>query len=89
MAWRIEFDSRTEKELKRLDLPTRRRMMRFLAERVAPLKDPRSLGGPLQGPVLGQFWKYRVGDYRLICDIQDRVITIVVLRVAHRREVYR
>lgn len=89
MAWRIEFDPRTEKELKRLDLPMRRRIMRFLAERVAPLKDPRSLGGPLHGPILGKFWKYRVGDYRLICDIQDRVITIVVLHVAHRRDVYR
>ncbi len=89
MAWRIEFDPRTERELKAIDLTDRRRIMRFLAERVAPLKDPRSIGEPLRGPKLGRFWKYRVGSYRIICDIQRTAIRILVVRIGHRREVYR
>jgi mRNA interferase RelE/StbE len=56
---------------------------------VAALEDPRSLGEPLRGPELGRFWKYRVGDYRLICHIRDREATVLVVRVGHRRDVYR
>ncbi|PZA07119.1 type II toxin-antitoxin system RelE/ParE family toxin [Meiothermus sp. PNK-Is4] len=61
----------------------------MLRERVAVLDDPRSLGEALRGPELGKFWKYRVGDYRLICHLQDRRIAILVLRVGHRRDIYR
>jgi mRNA interferase RelE/StbE len=56
---------------------------------VAPLKDPRSLGAALKGDELGQFWKYRVGDYRIIAQIVDREIRILDVRVGHRRDVYR
>lgn len=89
MAWRIEVHPRAEKELVRLDRPTALRILRFLRERVAPLADPRTIGEPLTGPEIGRFWKYRVGDYRLICDIRDDRITILVVRLGHRRDVYR
>ena len=89
MGYRIEFDPRAEKELEKLDREVARRILRFLRERVATLEDPRSLGEPLRGPELGRFWKYRVGDYRLICHIQDREATVLVLRVGHRRDVSR
>ena len=89
MGYRIEFDPRAEKELEKLDREVARRILRFLRERVATLEDPRSLGEPLRGPELGRFWKYRVGDSRLICHIHDREATVLVLRVGHRRDVYR
>ena len=88
MAWRIEFHPQAEKELSKLDREVARRIVRFLGERVAPLEDPRSLGEALKGPELGRFWKYRVGDYRLICHIQDQRVTILVVTVGHRRDVY-
>jgi mRNA interferase RelE/StbE len=89
LGYRIEFDPRAVKELERLDREVARRILRFLRERVAALEDPRSLGEPLRGPELGRFWKYRVGDYRLICHIRDQEATVLVVRVGHRRDVYR
>ena len=89
MAWRIELHPQAEKELSKLDPEVARKIVRFLRERVAPLEDPRSVGEALKGPELGRFWKYRVGDYRLICHIQDQRITILVVTIGHRRDVYR
>ena len=89
MAWRIEFHPKAEKDLAKIDRETARRIVRFLRDRVAILEDPRSLGEALKGPEIGRFWKYRVGDYRLICNIQKARITILVVRVGHRRDVYR
>ena len=89
MAWRIEFDPAAAKELAKLDKPVARRITAFLGERVAPLADPRSLGEALRGDELGQFWKYRVGDYRIIARIVDKRVVIVVLRIGHRGDVYR
>ncbi len=89
MGYRIEFDPRAERELAKLDREVARRIVRFLRERVASLDDPRSIGEALHGPELGRFWKYRVGDYRLICHIQDQRVTVLVLRIGHRRDVYR
>lgn len=89
MAWRIEFHPHAEKELSKLDREVARKIVRLLRERVAPLEDPRSLGEALKGPELGRFWKYRVGDYRLICHIQDQRVMILVVTVGHRRDVYR
>ena len=63
--------------------------MLFRSERVAVRQDPRSLGEALRGPVLGNFWKYRVGDYRIVVDIRDTVRVIMVLDVGNRKEVYR
>ena len=89
MAWQIEFDPSAAKELAKLDKPTARRIVQFLRERVAPLKDPRSLGEALRGDALGSFWKYRLGDYRVVAEIIDRRVVIIVVRVGHWREVYR
>lgn len=89
MAWRIEFHPQAEKELAKLDRAVARRILRFLRDRVGSVEDPRSLGEALKGPEVGRFWKYRVGDYRLICDIQDQRVTILVVRIGHRRDVYR
>ena len=89
MAWRIEFHPGAERELAKLDRETARRILRFLRDHVAAREDPRRLGEALKGPEVGRFWKYRVGDYRLICGIQDQRVTILVVRIGHRRDIYR
>lgn len=89
MAWRIEFEDAALKELAKLDKPVARPILAFLRERVAVLDDPRSVGKALKGSKLGEFWKYRVGDYRIITNIEDGALLILVLRVGNRREVYR
>lgn len=89
MAWRIEFEDAALKELSKLDKPVAKRIVTFLRERVAVLDDPRSIGEALKGSRLGEFWKYRVGDYRIITNIEDGVMRILVLKVGNRREVYR
>ena len=89
MAWRIEFDPAAVKELRKLDRPVQQRLLGFLRLRVAPLEDPRTIGEALAGQRLGAFWKYRVGDWRLICDIQDERIVVRVLRLGHRSEAHR
>ena len=71
MAWLIEFDEAAKKDLSKLDKQTARRITTFLRERVAVLADPRSIGEALKGSKLGEFWKYRVGDYRIISSIED------------------
>ena len=89
MAWRIELSAQVDRELGKLDPQHSKRILKFLHERVARLDNPRSIGQALQGSKLGEFWKYRVGDYRLICKIEDERLLILVLRVGHRREIYR
>ncbi len=89
MAWQIEFDPDALKELKRLDRPVQIRLVAFLRDRLAPLDDPRSLGEALSGARLGSYWKYRVGDWRIVCDIQDQRVVVRVLRLGNRRELYR
>ena len=89
MAWQIEFEDAALKELAKLDKPVAKRIVMFLRERVAVLDDPRSIGEALKGSKLGEFWKYRVGDYRIIANIEDGVMRILVLKVGNRREVYR
>ncbi|MFC7407675.1 type II toxin-antitoxin system RelE family toxin [Hydrogenophaga atypica] len=89
MAWLIEFDPDALKELKQLDRPVQVRLVAFLRDRLAPLDDPRSIGEALSGARLGSYWKYRVGDWRIVCDIQDQRIVVRVLRIGNRREVYR
>ena len=89
MAWKVEFDGAAEHDLDKLDPQVARRILSFLFERVATLDDPRSIGEALKGSALGDFWKYRVGDYRVIASIQDAVLTVLVVRVGNRRDVYR
>jgi mRNA interferase RelE/StbE len=89
LAWQIELSETAEKQLAKLDKPVAMRLRSFLRERLASLDDPRSIGQALRGSELGEFWKYRVGDWRLICQIKDEKILITVVRLGNRREVYR
>jgi mRNA interferase RelE/StbE len=89
MAWKVELTPLAEKNLDKLDPPIARRILSFLHGRLAVLDDPRSLGEALKGSELGEFWKYRVGDYRIIASIEDKQLTIFVVRIGNRREVYR
>ena len=89
MAWKVEFDPATVRDIDRLDKPVARRILSFLYERVAPLDDPRSIGQALQGSKFGEFWKYRVGDYRIISSIENGALRILVVRIGNRREEYR
>lgn len=89
MAWQVEFDPQALKEIARLDKPVQQRLISFLRDRLSPLDNPRSLGEALSGVRLGNYWKYRVGDWRIICDIQDQRVVVRVLRLGNRREVYR
>jgi len=77
-----------DRQLDKLDRQVAKRILKFLNQRVRTLDNPRSIGEALRGSKLGEFWKYRVGDYRLICSIEDRRVLILVLRIGHRREVY-
>jgi len=87
LAWQIRLSASALKALKKLDRKEARRIRDFL-KGLESLENPRLKEKPLSGP-LGYFWCYRVGSYRLICDIQDDVLTVLVLRIGHRREVYR
>ena len=89
MAWKVELSSLAQKNLDQLDRPIARRILAFLLERVAPLDDPRSIGEALKGSKLGEFWKYRVGDYRIISNIEDGALLIVVVKIGNRKAVYR
>jgi mRNA interferase RelE/StbE len=89
LAWRIEFDDKARKELAALDKSVALRIIAFLRERVAALENPRSIGEALKGSKLGVFWKYRVGNYRIIASIEDGTMTILVVRIGNRKEVYR
>lgn len=89
MAWRIEVSDTAAKQLAKLDKPVAKRIRSFLHERLVPLDNPRSIGDSLKGSELGEFWRYRVGDWRLICKIEDRRIVITVLRLGNRRDVYK
>ena len=89
MIWKIELDERANRDLDKLDLPVARRVYKFLYDRVAKLENPRSIGELLHGPKLGELWKYRVGDYRLICKIEANRLLVLVVRIGHRGEVYR
>ena len=88
MAWRIEYTDTARSQLRRLDRDTARRIINYMDERVAVLDAPRSVGQALTGP-LGGLWRYRVGDCRVICDIQDDALRVLVVRVGRRDQVYR
>lgn len=89
MVWQIEFDPAAKKELKKLDPQVAKRILEFLKKRLATQPDPRKLGQALRGSILGDFWKYRVGDFRVIASIQDKTVCILVLRIGSRKEVYK
>ena len=89
MAWKIELAALAQKSLDQLDPQIARRILAFLHDRIATLDDPRSIGEALKGSRLGEFWKYRVGDYRVISRIEDGALCILVVQIGNRKEVYR
>jgi mRNA interferase RelE/StbE len=88
LVWTIEITRTAERQIKKLDRKAQELIVRFLRDRLKPADNPRQWGKPLHGDK-GGLWRYRVGDYRLVCDIQDEKITVLVLRVGHRKDVYR
>jgi len=89
LAWTVELSQGALKDLKGLDPPVARRILKFLKERIATEEDPRRVGEALEGSRLGELWKYRAGDWRMICHIQDEKVLVLVLRVGHRSTVYK
>lgn len=89
MAWRIELTATAAKQLSKLDKSEAKRITSFLRQRLAVLDDPRSTGKALTGQHLGSYWRYRIGDYRIICDIQDGALCVLVIEIGNRREIYR
>jgi mRNA interferase RelE/StbE len=89
VAWTIDLGPKAQRQLEELDRQVARRISRFLRERVALLENPRSIGEALKGTEYGDLWKYRVGDYRIIASIEDKLVRILVVRIGNRREVYR
>ena len=89
MAWRVEFDPAAAKELGKLERQVASRILAFLNSRIAILDDPRCVGEALKGSKLGDFWKYRIGDYRVIAKIEDETVKILVIKIGNRKEVYR
>jgi mRNA interferase RelE/StbE len=88
LTWTVEIASTAARQLAKLDRPAKERIRRFLRERLATEEDPRRIGKALQGKHAG-LWRYRVGDYRLICQLRDERRIVLLVTVAHRREVYR
>jgi len=87
LVWAIEISQTACRQIRRIDKAWQRRILDYLATQVAPRDDPRSLGKSLRGDMHG-FWRYRVGDYRLICQIEDAKLVILVVTLGHRRDVY-
>ena len=89
MTWAINYTESALRQLKKLDKSIALRVLDYMDERVAPLDDPRTLGKSLVGPKLGAYWRYRVGDIRVICSIQDGEMCVLVIELGNRREIYR
>lgn len=87
MVWTIDYTAGAKQQLKKLDKQTAKRIRDYMSDRIAKLGDPRNSGKALTGN-LGTLWRYRVGDYRVICDIADEQLIVLVVRVGHRKEVY-
>lgn len=88
MAWTIDYAVGVREQLDRLDPTTRRRIGRYLNERVAPMDNPRLRGHRLTGDFSG-LWRYRVGKWRIICEIHDEVLIVMVVDVGNRDRIYR
>ena len=87
MAWTVEVSDYAEKQLRKLDKPIQKRLLDWLEDRIEGCKNPRHFGEPLRGEMAG-LWRYRIGDYRVICEIQDQQLVVLALAVGHRREIY-
>ena len=88
MAWTVEISDFAERQLRKLDGSVQKRILDWLDDRIEGCKNPRHFGEPLRGIHTG-FWRYRIGNYRVICDIVDERIVVLVLAIGHRRDIYR
>lgn len=88
MAWKVELDPGARREIGKLDDKTSRRILAFLRDRLSSMDNPRAIGQPLRHNKHQRFWRYRVGDYRIVATIDDHASQIIVLRVGHRRDIY-
>lgn len=88
MTWTIELLEDAERDIEKLDKQAARRIYAFLFLRLAKLENPRLIGEALKGPRFGEFWKYRIGDYRVVARIEDNVLRVLIVKVGHRRDVY-
>ena len=89
MAWKVELSNLARKNLDQLDPQVSKRIMVFLLSKIAISDNPRNVGSALQGSELGEFWKYREGDYRVIAQILDAEVKILVVKIGNRKQVYR
>ena len=89
MAWIIKYSDSARKQLKKLDKQSAIRILDFMDVRISESENQRSIGKVLTGPKLGTYWRYRVGDYRIICDIQDGQLCVLVIEIGNRKEIYR
>ncbi len=89
MAWKIDLTPGAHKDLAKIGATEAKRILKFLNQRLRPMKNPRDLGKALAGSALAGLWRYRVGDYRLLCRIEDENIYILVVEIGHRREIYK
>ena len=89
MVWRIEVEAGAKKDIAGFDRPVAKRVLSFLRDKLGTSDNPRSLGEALHGKTFGEFWKYRVGDIRIIARIEDAELLILVVRVGHRKNIYK
>ena len=89
MAWIIKYTECSSKQLKKLDKQTALRVLDYMDERVTVLDDPSSLSKNLKDPKIGEYWRYRVGDIRVICNIVDGQMIALLIEIGNRSEVYR
>ncbi len=87
VTWIVEFDDAALKELRKLDRQAQQEILRYLRERIAVDEDPRRFGRALSRELAG-LWRYRIQNYRIICNIEDQKLTVLVVRVGHRKDVY-
>jgi mRNA interferase RelE/StbE len=88
LSWTIEYTRTAETQLRKLDRPVARHILNYMDDKIAPLENPRTRGKALSGP-LGELWRYRIGDYRVLCEIQDSIMRILVVEAGHRRQIYK
>ena len=87
MTWTIEFDQSTVKDLKKISKQAQRKILKYLTHKIANLENPRSTGKPLKGS-FGGLWRYRIGNYRALCKIEDEIVTVLVIAIKHRKNAY-
>lgn len=89
LDWKIEFSESAKKDLKKFDNQVSKKVIKWLESRILPGVDPRLWGKQLKGSACGEMWRYRVGEYRVLCLIKDNIVTIKVVSIGHRKEVYK